>query len=150
MNDSTQTLQNKLDKMTEERDALMRDLAAEKQAVKEMKDKQRDLIKKTKVIEEKEKKLSQQMKPKLLQAIDQYKYMYESFNQIKQDTELLPMIFKAESAFRARALEAQQKAEADSKIAVDKMSELENRISNLEKDKAKAIQLSMMASAARS
>lgn len=66
----------------------------------------KDLRKKNKMIEEKEKKLSQQMKPKLQQAIDQYKYMYESFNQIKKDTELLPMIFKAESAFRGRALEA--------------------------------------------
>ena len=57
--------------------------------------------------------------------------MYESFNQIKEDTELLPMIFKAESAFRTRALEAQQKAEESSKIAVEKMDTLEKRIKNL-------------------
>jgi len=60
------------------------------------------------------------------------------------------MIFKAEAAVRTRALDAQQKAEVDAKVAVDKMMELQLRIENLEKDKAKAMQLSMKAIAARS
>jgi len=60
------------------------------------------------------------------------------------------MIFKAEAAVRTRALDAQQKAEVDAKVAVDRMMELQLRIENLEKDKAKAMQLSMKAIAARS
>ena len=60
------------------------------------------------------------------------------------------MIFRAEAQVRQRAIDAQKKAEADAKIAVDKMNDLEYRIKNLEKDKAKAMQLSMKAIAARS
>ena len=60
------------------------------------------------------------------------------------------MIFQTEGKLRQRALDAQSKAESSAKIAVDKMHELEQRIENLEKDKAKAMQLSMKAIAARS
>jgi len=51
-------------------------------------------------------KLSQNLRPKLQQAIDHQKYLYENFNRIKQDTELLPMIFRAEAAVRTQALNA--------------------------------------------
>lgn len=60
------------------------------------------------------------------------------------------MIFRAEAQVRLRAIEAQKKAEIDAKIAVDRMNDLQYRIENLEKDKAKAMQLSMKAIAARS
>ena len=70
-------------------------------------------------------KQSQILKPKLQTAIEQQKQLYENFNQIKEDTELLPMIFQAESKLRERALDDKNKAEADAKIAVDKMSELQ-------------------------
>lgn len=60
------------------------------------------------------------------------------------------MIFRAEAQVRLRAIEAQKKAEIGAKIAVDRMNDLQYRIENLEKDKAKAMQLSMKAIAARS
>ena len=60
------------------------------------------------------------------------------------------MIFKAEADLRKRAIEDKKEAEAKSKIAVDQMNQLEQRIENLEKDKAKAKALSMKAIAARS
>jgi hypothetical protein len=61
------------------------------------------------------------MKPKVMQAIEHQKTLFSNFKQIKEDTELLPMIFKAERAVREKAEEAKTQAEANSKIAVDKM-----------------------------
>ena len=49
------------------------------------------------------------------------------------------MIFRAEAQVRLRAIEAQKKAEIGAKIAVDRMNDLQYRIENLEKDKAKAM-----------
>lgn len=106
--------------------------------------------KKCKLAEEREQRISQSLKPKLQQAIEHQKSLFTNYNQIKEDTELLPMIFRAEAAVRTQALEAQAKAEIDAKEAVDKMQTLLQKISNLEKDKAKAMQLSMKAIAARS
>ena len=60
------------------------------------------------------------------------------------------MIFRAEAQLRTRALQSQAKAEAEAKIAIDSKNELTQKIYNLEKDKAKAKQLSMKAIAARS
>ena len=74
--------------------------------MRELTAKRSELLKKNKAIEEREMKLSQNLRPKLQQAIDHQKYLYENFNRIKQDTELLPMIFRAEAAVRTRALDA--------------------------------------------
>jgi len=74
--------------------------------VRELTAKRSELLKKNKAIEEREMKLSQNLRPKLQQAIDHQKYLYENFNRIKQDTELLPMIFRAEAAVRTQALNA--------------------------------------------
>lgn len=60
------------------------------------------------------------------------------------------MIFRAEAEMRKRALASQAEAEANSSKAVSAMNVLEQRIENLEKDKAKAKQLSLKAIAARS
>ena len=103
-----------------------------------------------KIATEKENKLSQNLKPKLAQAIEHQKTLFNNFDQIKQDTQLLPMIFKAEADLRKRAIEEKKEAESKSKIAVDQMNQLQQRIENLEKDKAKAKALSMKAIAARS
>lgn len=59
-------------------------------ALKEMKAKNSEMIKKNKAIEEREAKLSQTLKPRLNQAIEQQRYIADFFNQIKEDTELLP------------------------------------------------------------
>ena len=72
--------------------------------MRELTAKRSELLKKNKAIEEREMKLSQNLRPKLQQAIDHQKYLYENFNRIKQDTELLPMIFRAEAAVRTKAL----------------------------------------------
>ena len=74
--------------------------------MRELTAKRSELLKKNKAIEEREMKLSQNLRPKLQQAIDHQKYLYENFNRIKQDTEFLPMIFRAEAAVRTRALDA--------------------------------------------
>ena len=68
--------------------------------------KTQDLIRKHKTVEDREAKLSQSLKPKLQQAIDHQKYLHDNFKQIKEDTELLPMIFRAEATVRKRALAA--------------------------------------------
>jgi len=57
--------------------------------------------------------------------MEHQKVIFNDFNQIREDTQLLPMIFKAEAAVRKTALEAQQKAELDSKDALDKMGTLQ-------------------------
>ena len=119
-------------------------------ALKEMKAKNSEMIKKNKAIEEREAKLSQTLKPRLNQAIEQQRYIADFFNQIKEDTELLPQIFRAEAAVREKSQRAQLQAERNAKEAMDQMGELQTRISNLEKDKARAMQLSMRAIAARS
>lgn len=51
---------------------------------------------------------------------------------------------------REKSQRAQLQAERNAKEAMDQMGELQTRISNLEKDKARAMQLSMRAIAARS
>lgn len=81
--------------------------------------------KKSKMATERENKLSQNLKPKLQQAIEHQKTLFTNFDQIKQDTQLLPMIFRAEAAMRERALEAQSNAQASAKVAVDKMEQLQ-------------------------
>ena len=73
---------------------------------------------------EKEQRISQTLKPRILQAIDQQKYLFENFDRIKQDTELLPELFRTEALMRTRALDAQKKAEANAQIAMDKMDQL--------------------------
>ena len=93
-------------------------------------------------------KLSQNLRPKLQQAIDHQKYLYENFNRIKQDTELLPMIFRAEAAVRTKALNAQQQAEEAAKEALGKMEKKKRKIENLKKDKAKALQVAARTMAA--
>ena len=106
--------------------------------------------KKSKMATERENKLSQNLKPKLQQAIEHQKTLFNNFDQIKQDTQLLPMIFRAEAAMRESAIKDKQDAESKSKIAVDQMNQLKQRIDTLEKDKATAKALSMRAIAARS
>ena len=76
--------------------------------------------------------------------------IFNDFNQIKEDTQLLPMIFRAEAAVRTKALEAQKEAENEKKDAVARMGSLQQKIDNLEQDKNKAKQLSIKAIAARS
>ena len=76
--------------------------------------------------------------------------IFNDFNQIKEDTQLLPMIFRAEAAVRTKALEAQKDAENEKKEAVARMGSLQQKIDNLEQDKNKAKQLSIKAIAARS
>ena len=68
--------------------------------IKELTAKRQELMKKNKQTEERELKLSQNLKPKLQQAIENYKYLTINFDNIKKDTELLPMIFKAEAGVR--------------------------------------------------
>ena len=64
-----------------------------------------------KIATEKENKLSQNLKPKLAQAIEHQKTLFNNFDRIKQDTQLLPMIFKAEADLRKRAIEEKKEAE---------------------------------------
>ena len=60
------------------------------------------------------------------------------------------MIFKAEASVRSRAEDEMRAAKAEADEARRARQTLELKISNLEKDKAKAMQLSMKAIAARS
>ena len=82
--------------------------------------------------------------------MEHQKVIFNDFNQIKEDTQLLPMIFRAEAAVRTKALEAQKEAENEKKDAVARMGSLQQKIDNLEQDKNKAKQLSIKAIAARS
>lgn len=82
--------------------------------------------------------------------MEHQKVIFNDFNQIKEDTQLLPMIFRAEAAVRTKALEAQKDAENEKKEAVARMGSLQQKIDNLEQDKNKAKQLSIKAIAARS
>ena len=82
--------------------------------------------------------------------MEHQKVIFNDFNQIKEDTQLLPMIFRAEAAVRTKALEAQKEAENEKKEAVARMGSLQQKIDNLEQDKNKAKQLSIKAIAARS
>jgi len=65
------------------------------------------------------------LKPRLQQAMEHQKVIFNDFNQIKEDTQLLPMIFRAEAAVRTKALEAQKDAENEKKDAVARMGSLQ-------------------------
>ena len=82
--------------------------------------------------------------------MEHQKTIFTDFDQIRMDTQLLPMIFRAEAAVRKEAEKQQKFAEADAKEAREKMGSLQQKIDNLELDKNKAKQLSIKAIAARS
>ena len=58
------------------------------------------------------------------QAMEHQKTIFTDFNQIREDTQLLPMIFRAEAAVRKEAEKQQKLAEADAKEAREKMGSL--------------------------
>ena len=57
--------------------------------------------------------------------MEHQKTITNDFDQIRKDTELLPMIFRAEAAVRKEAEKQQKRAEADAKHAREQMSALE-------------------------
>jgi len=146
---NSQNLSVKLENMQNQLHEKDIEIANLTRSVKEIKSKLSESQKKSKQAEEGMQKLSQQLKPKLQAAIEQQKFLFESYNRIREDTQLLPEIFRAEAAAHREAIKAQVQAEQDAKVAVDGMNELRARISNLQKDKAKNKDLALKAIAAR-
>ena len=147
---NTQNLQAKIERLTLELEAKDNTIHDLNRSLKEIKSKLSESQKRAKVAEEQQNRLVQSLKPRLQQAMEHQKVIFNDFNQIKEDTQLLPMIFRAEAAVRTKALDAQKEAENEKKEAVAKMGALQQKIDNLEQDKNKAKQLSIKAIAARS
>ena len=137
--DHTDNIMKQLHELENENNTLKLDLELKGRAIKELTAKRQELMKKNKQIEDRELKLSQNLKPRLQQAIENYRYLTVNFENIKKYTELLPMIFKAEAGVRQRATDQMIAAEQEAKEAREAKQQLEQRISNLEKDKQKAM-----------
>ena len=115
--DHQDNLNKQLHELSNENNTLKLELDEKHRMIKELTAKRSELMKKNKQIEERELKLSQNLKPRLAQAIENYRYLTVNFENIKKDTELLPMIFKAEAGVRQRATDQMIAAENEAKEA---------------------------------
>lgn len=106
--------------------------------------------KKARAAEEKHTKMVNQFQPKLESAIAYQKSISEAFVKIKEDTELLPRIFRAEAADRNKVKAQQKQAEKEAQEALAIRNALQKEINDLKRERDRKKQLSIQAIAARS
>ena len=117
--------------------------------VKTLRQKLGETTKKLNSAQQREESFKNYYDPKLKSTIEYHKTLQDGLNQIKEDTQLLPRIFRAEAEDRKNIKAAQEKAEQDAEVARAMRRNLEARIDDLTKERDRRKQLALQAIAAR-
>ena len=113
VNESVQSTQNQLVKALAERDQALTEVQDMQRGRKELQTRLAEVNKRLKLAKEKEESFNKYYEPKLRSTIDYQKTLQEGLQQIKEDTQLLPGIFRAEATDRKKIKEAQLSAEKE-------------------------------------
>ena len=148
-NEHMQSTQNQLVKALAERDQALTEVQDMQRGRKELQTRLAEVNKRLKLAKEKEESFNKYYEPKLRSTIEYQKTLQDGLVQIKEDTELLPKIFRAEAADRKNIKEAQLKAEKEAQEARAMRKTLEARIDDLTKERDRKTKLAMQAIAAR-